>query len=93
MQLAQTNNSLMNLPVIPEIRKIINEGLTHDWILRVEHNGGAGSENNQWQEWGKSAYAIYEASPVIDKIAACHSCPTSGNHNRTKPLISEPFDF
>jgi len=68
-----TQASLLNLPSVAEVKKLVEDSLTHDWILRVEHIGpGAGdAKRAQWQQWGDSLFAVTDASSVVDGIVSC----------------------
>lgn len=61
------------LPRLAEIEKVIESGLTHDWILRVEHLTGNNCTKSEWHQWGESAYAITSSKPVIESIVECHN--------------------
>jgi ribulose bisphosphate carboxylase small subunit len=75
--MASTPNqaSLLNLPSIAEVKNLVEDSLTHDWILRIEHfgPGASTSPSRQWQQWGDSLFAIPDASSVIDGIVACRA--------------------
>lgn len=70
-----TQASSLNLPSVAEVKKLVEDSLTHDWILRIEHIGpGAGkAKHAQWQQWGDSLFAVTDASSVVDGIVACRS--------------------
>ena len=71
MKRMKTQGKQLNLLTINDLKKIIEDSLTHDWVLRVEHTVDSGQENVQWQEWDKALFAITRAEPVIEKIVAC----------------------
>ena len=70
-----TQASLLNLPSIAQVKELVENSLTHDWILRIEHIGPDGGETvrTQWRQWGDSLYAVTDASSVIDSIVACRT--------------------
>jgi ribulose bisphosphate carboxylase small subunit len=75
MQANHAQAAFLNLPAIPEIARLIEENLTHDWILRVEHCNSdiIKPRHAQWEQWGDSVFAITDPSPVIDYIVACRA--------------------
>ena len=70
-----TQASILNLPSVAQVKVLVENSLTHDWILRIEHTGPDGGETvrTQWRQWGDSLYAVRDASSVIDSIVACRS--------------------
>jgi ribulose bisphosphate carboxylase small subunit len=70
-----TQASILNLPSVAQVKELVENSLTHDWILRIEHIGPDGGETvrTQWRQWGDSLYAVRDASSVIDSIVACRS--------------------
>ncbi len=78
MTMVSTPNqaSLLNLPSIAEVKNLVENSLTHDWILRIEYFGpasGGRTAHGRWQQWGGSMFAVTDASPVIDGIVACRA--------------------
>ena len=75
--MASTPNqaSLLNLPSVAEIKNLVEDSLTHDWILRIEYFApvASTSPSRQWRQWGDSLFAIPDASSVIDGIVACRA--------------------
>jgi len=67
--------SLLNLPSVAEVKKLVEDSLTHDWILRIEHFGPHAGKavHEQWMQWGDSLFAVKDASSVIDSIVACRT--------------------
>ena len=92
-----TQASLLNLPSVAEVKKLVEDSLTHDWILRVEHIGpGAGdAKRAQWQQWGDSLFAVTDASSVVDGIVSCrYSNPQHAirlNAEKVKPRTQMYF--
>ena len=70
-----TQASPLNLPSVAKVKELVENSLTHDWILRIEHIGPDGGETvrTQWRQWGDSLYAVRDASSGIDSIVACRS--------------------
>ena len=70
-----TQASLLNLPSVAEVKKLVEDSLTHDWIVRIEHFGPHAGKtvHEQWMQWGDSQFAIKDASSVIDSIVACRT--------------------
>ena len=56
-----------------ELEGLIENTLSNNWILRVEHTQDVNTVCTQWQKWGKANYCVKEASPVISCIQACRS--------------------
>ena len=75
MSTTPTTASLLNLSSITDLNRLVEGGLTHDWILRIEHfdPDTTRSQPQQWQPWGESLSKIQDALPVIDGIVACRA--------------------
>ncbi len=73
MQANHSQAALLNLPTIPDIARLVEENLTHDWILRVEHctSDVIKPMCQQWEQWGDSLFAVTDPASVIDNIVAC----------------------
>ncbi len=67
----RTEQSCIDMPNLNQLRSIIENNLTHDWILRVEHTSEVMPNSNSWQQWGEASFAIREATPVMKNITAC----------------------
>lgn len=67
--------SHLNLPLVAGLKKLVEDSLTHDWILRIEHIGPASgmAAHPHWTQWGDSLFAVRDASSVIDTVVACRS--------------------
>ncbi len=67
--------SLLNLPSVADVKKLVEDSLTHDWILRIEHFAPCADQaaHEQWMQWGDSLFAVRDASSVIDSIVACRT--------------------
>ena len=66
-----TESPCINMPDLDKLKSLIESSLTHDWVLRVEHTEEAIPESGSWRQWGETLFAIREAVPVMDSIAAC----------------------
>jgi ribulose bisphosphate carboxylase small subunit len=66
----------LNIPDLERLEALIESSLTHDWILRVEYTDAAVPGRTSWQQWGEALFAIREAAPVMETLAACRAaCP------------------
>lgn len=54
------------------IRKLIENSLLHDWIIRIEINGGK-SEYACWKQWGETFFALRSAESVIAVLTSCYA--------------------
>ena len=70
--LMHTEQPCINMPDLDKLKSLIESSFTHDWILRVEYTDEATPNTISWQQWGEVAFAIREAAPVMENIAACH---------------------
>jgi ribulose bisphosphate carboxylase small subunit len=66
-----TEQPCINMPDLDRLESLIESSLTHSWILRVEHTDEAVPNTSSWQQWGEALFAIREAAPVMESIAAC----------------------
>ena len=66
-----TESPCINMPDLDKLKSLIESSLTHDWVLRVEHTEQAIPEPGSWRQWGETLFAIREAVPVMDSVAAC----------------------
>ena len=75
MFLNPTRASRLELPSVAEVKKLVEDSLVHDWILRIEHIGSVPGKTvrAQCQQWGESLFAVSDASSVIDGIVACRA--------------------
>lgn len=66
---------LLNLSSITDVKQLIEGGMTHGWILSIEHydRDTTITRSEQWQPWGESLWRIPDALPVIDGIVACRT--------------------
>ncbi|UCB55501.1 MAG: ribulose bisphosphate carboxylase small subunit [Thiotrichales bacterium] len=70
-----TQVSRLELPSVAKVKKLVEDSLGHDWMLRIEHVGSVPGKTvrAQWQQWGDSMFAVTDASSVIDGIVACRA--------------------
>ena len=69
--LVHTGQPCIDMPDLDQLKSLIESSFTHDWILRVEYTDEATPNSHSWQQWGEAAFAIREAAPVMERIAAC----------------------
>lgn len=53
------------------IKKIIENSLLCDWVIRIEYECGE-SEKNCWQLWDKAFFAIRSAEVVLTALMDCY---------------------
>lgn len=53
-----------------QLKKIIENSLLSDWIIRIEHEHG--DTNSNWLQWGDTFFAIRSAESVLDTIMDCY---------------------
>jgi len=58
---------------LDELERLIENTLSHNWFLRIEHTQDVNPVCTQWQQWGKAQYCVKEARPVIRCIQACRA--------------------
>lgn len=59
-------------PDTAKIRKLIENSLLCDWVVRIEYEGSA-FESACWQQWGQTFFALRSADAVIAAIKECYS--------------------
>lgn len=67
----RTDQACISVSHLDQLKLLIESSFTHDWILRVEHTDEAAPKSTSWQQWGQAKFAIREAAPVMEIIAAC----------------------
>ena len=76
-------------PDTGKIHKLIENGLLHDWIIRIEYASGD-SEHAQWHQWDESFFALSSADSVIAALKACYTknphCTIRINAEKVRPL-------
>lgn len=58
-------------PDVAKLRKLVENSLLSDWVVRVEFETGE-SESEDWQQWDDSFFAISSADPVLAAISDCY---------------------
>jgi len=58
-------------PDTAKLRKIIDNGLLFDWIIRIEYSGGL-SDRDNWLQWNEAQFAIRSAEPVLAALKQCY---------------------
>ena len=58
---------------LDELERHIENTLSDNWILRVEHTQDVNPVCTQWQQWGKAQYCVKQARPVVRSIQACRA--------------------
>jgi ribulose bisphosphate carboxylase small subunit len=71
MQSDHSRTSVVKVHCLDEIERYIENTLSDNWILRVEHTQDVNPACTQWQQWEKALYCVKEARPVIRSIQAC----------------------
>lgn len=73
MQSGHSHTSVVKLNYLNKLERHIENSLSDNWILRVEHTQDVNPVCTQWQQWGKAQYCVKEARPVIRCIQACRA--------------------
>jgi len=73
MQSDHSRASVVKVDYLGELERLIENTLSNNWILRVEHTQDVNPVCTQWQQWGKAQYCVKEARPVIRCIQACRA--------------------
>ena len=58
-------------PDMAKLRKIIDNGLLFDWIIRIEYSGGISNREN-WLQWKQAHFAIRSAESVLVELKRCY---------------------
>ena len=58
-------------PDTAKLRKIIENGLLFDWIIRIEYTGGT-SDYENWLQWKETHFAIRSAESVLAALKRCY---------------------
>ena len=54
------------------LKKIIENSLLCDWVIRIEFHGGE-TGIHCWQQWDKTFFAIKSAKQVLQAITNCYT--------------------
>lgn len=91
MQMAVNVTNLYHLPCLTEIEKVIDENLTHNWILRIQHANEIKPYATDWNQWGETKFALKNSASVIHDIILCHARHTDHSirlcAEKTQPRI------
>lgn len=75
-------------PDTGKIKKLIENGLLYDWIVRIEYASGE-SEHAQWHQWNESFFALSSADSVIAALKVCYAknphCTIRINAEKVRP--------
>lgn len=78
-------------PDTAKLRKIIENGLLFDWIVRIEYAGEQPDCDN-WLQWKEAQFAIRSAEPVLTALKQCHQkhpdCTIRINAEKVRPQTS-----
>lgn len=58
---------------LDELERLIENTLSHNWILRVEHAQDVKPVCMHWEQWGDAQYCVKDAGAVIRCIQACRA--------------------
>ena len=73
MQSGHSHASIEKLHYLSELERHIENTLSDNWILRIEHSEDVNPVLTQWQQWENAFYCVKEATPVIRGIQACRA--------------------
>lgn len=59
-------------PDIAYLKKIIENSLLSDWVIRIEYQSDK-PDTDCWQLWGKAFFAIRSAEVVLARLLDCHT--------------------
>ena len=75
-------------PDMGKLRKLIENSLLADWIIRVEYSGTRASDDG-WQQWDKAMFALKSADEVLAALKACYThkpgCVIRINAEKVRP--------
>jgi len=78
-------------PDTAKLRKIIENGLLFDWIIRIEYAGEQSNCDN-WLQWKEAQFAIRSAEPVLAALKQCYqkhpNCMIRINAEKVRPQTS-----
>ena len=76
-----TEHPCSNTTDLEKLETLIENSFTHDWILGVEYTDEATPKTTSWKLYGEAMFAVRNAEPVMDSIAACRE-KYPGHHIR-----------
>jgi len=53
------------------IKKIIEQSLFFDWIIRVEYASEEPGAGSRWTQWDKTFFALRSSVEILDALSAC----------------------
>ena len=65
--------SVVKLNYLNKLERHIENTLSDNWILRVEHTQDVNPVRTQWQQWENSLYCVKDARIVTRSIQACRA--------------------
>ena len=65
--------SVVKLNYLSELERHIENTLSDNWILRIEHTQDVNPVRIQWQQWENSLYCVKDARIVSRSIQACRA--------------------
>ena len=71
MQSGHSHASIEKLHYLSKLERHIENTLSDNWILRIEHSEDVNPVLTQWQQWEHAFYCVKDATPVIHGIQAC----------------------
>ncbi|MGB5426849.1 MAG: ribulose bisphosphate carboxylase small subunit [Gammaproteobacteria bacterium] len=73
MQSGHSHASVVKLNYLNEIERHIENTLSDNWIIRVEHTQDVNPVHTQWQQWGIPLYCVKDARTVTRSIQDCRA--------------------
>lgn len=70
--MGSVNYSQAIKPDIAKVRKLIENSLLADWVLRIEYDSGE-HESDSWRQWDETFFALRSADSVLDALKVCYS--------------------
>ena len=75
-------------PDTGKLRKLIENSLRFDWIIRIEYASGE-CDATGWQQWGKTFFAIRSAEAILIAVTDCYQnntdCTIRINAEKIRP--------
>lgn len=79
MQKALCLEPANDVPVIDNIKQLVETTLLYDWVVRIEYSTDYTTNSAQWQQWGETKFAVRDSTTVLDAIKTCrYSNPGRG---------------
>jgi ribulose bisphosphate carboxylase small subunit len=73
MQSGHSHASVEKLNYLNEIERHIENTLSDNWIIRIEHTQDVNPVRTEWQQWGIPLYCVKDARTVTRSIQACRA--------------------